>query len=304
MQHFIEQFVAFGLIAAFGYLLSKKKVLSKDTANQMSNILILYIIPLLIFQSFLRPYDAQEAVTIIVLLAFTAVVQGVFMLLARILFGPNHRMERYATIFNNKAFVGLPIAAAIFGPSSAFYVAPSIVMSNVLLVLYGMPLLSGKAHTGRLDLMAFLRKPVVLAFLLGIAVYLLQIPVPQVIMQPIQGITSINSPLAMILIGSFIAEKPLGDLLRDRRVWKVSFVRLIVFPLVAIGLLVLLPYGTSELKIVTAIAWSCPTAMNLALLASMFDLDTYYGSQIVVSTSIFCAFTIPMILIVAQFVFQ
>lgn len=302
MIAFFQQFLVFAFIAGFGYMLARRGVLSSSTTNEMSHILISYILPLLLFHSFLRPYDAREALWLAGIMLFTAIVQIIYIVLSRVIFGDDHPIDRFAVIFNNKAFVGIPIATSLFGPSCTFYIAPSVVMSTLLIILYGSPLLDKKAKLSLKSFQGIYRKPIFLAFFFGWLIYLCRLPIPDFLVRPLTSLVSINSTLAMILLGAFIAQKPLSGLFSNKRVWWVSFVRLVLFPLIPIILLTLFPFGSLELRMVTVVAWSCPTAINLALQAKMYDYDPYYASQIIIVTCIGCALTIPLMLSIAKLV--
>lgn len=300
MGAFFQQFLVFAFLAGFGFMLARRGALSEETTNEMSHILIRYILPLTLFQSFLRPFDAQEALWLAGIMLFTAVVQVIYIILSRVLFGKDHPIDRYAVIFNNKAFVGIPIATSLFGPSCTFYISPSVVMSTLLIILYGSPLLNKKEKLSLKAITTLYKQPIFLAFFFGWVVYLLQIPIPPFLTSPLSALAGINSTLAMIILGAFIAQKPLTGLFNTKRVWWVSFVRLVLFPLIPIVLLVLFPFGSVELRMVTIVAWSCPTAINLALQAKIYDYDPYYASQIIVVTCLGCALTIPVMLGIAQ----
>lgn len=300
MGAFFQQFLVFAFLAGFGFMLARRGALSSSTTNELSYILISYFIPLLLFHSFLRPFEANEALALAGIMLFTVVVQVSYIFLSRLIFGVDKPLDRFAVIFNNKAFVGVAIATAFFGPRSVFYIAPSAVVSNLFIILYGTRLLDKNIEPLRQAIKKIYKQPIFLSFFFGWMFYLLEIPLPEFILKPINALVSINSTLAMIVLGAFIAQKPLSGLLKNKRVWLVSSVRLLLFPLVPLFLFVLFPFGSWELRMVTILAWSCPSAINLALQAKLYGYDTYYASQIIVVTSIGCAFTIPLIMSVAQ----
>lgn len=300
MLAFFQQFAVFAFLAGFGFFLARKGKLSSTTTNEMSQILIAYFLPILLFHSFLRPFDPDEALSLAGIMLFTALVQFLYILLSRPIFGKEHPIDRFAVIFNNKAFVGIPIATAFFGPKCAFYIAPSVVMSNLLIILYGSRLLDPNASKSLPSVKSIVKQPIFLSFVGGWLFYLLQVPVPEIVLRPISALVAINSPLAMIILGAFIAAKPLSGLFKTKRVWFVAFIRLVVFPIVPLVLLILFPFGSVELRMVTVVAWSCPTANNLAMQTKIYHLDTYYASQIIVLTCLGCAVTIPFIMMLAR----
>lgn len=75
--------------------------------------------------------------------------------------------------------------------------------------------------------------PVLIAVVIGLVIYLCQIPVPEVIEQPLALIGNMNTPLSMIITGMMIAGSNLAQMLCDRRILSVVGIRMLLIPLCA-----------------------------------------------------------------------
>lgn len=288
---FFEQLSTFFILGVMGYLLRKFNILHKETSRDLSRFLVIVVLPILIVDSLLRPYDPQEAKEIAMICIFSLIIQLIFIAVAFLLFDADHAVERFAVSFGNKGFVGVPLVMAILGEKAVFYVAPAIMISNVIIRAYGDVIIGekGKKHS----LWDLFKNPATLGFFFGLFFYLLPIPIPSVLKKSVQSIVSFNSPLAMILLGTFVADAPLQNLFTDSMAWAASAIRLLLLPMIVIGALKLFPFGPRIFQLSMVIAWGCPAAVNTMLQASISDKNPYHASQVVVSSTLASVFTLP-----------
>lgn len=107
-----------------------------------------------------------------------------------------------------------------------------------------------------------------------------------------------NSPLAMIVFGTFFANSNLKNLFVKKEIYFVSFIRLIFIPLCMLGLFALCGVR-GNLLIAMTISSSAPTATNTAMYAAKYDNDTALGCEIAAQSSIFSIITMPVIVALA-----
>ena len=108
-----------------------------------------------------------------------------------------------------------------------------------------------------------------------------------------------NTPIAMLLLGTYLAKSKLVDIFKNKHVYTIAFLRLILIPMIVFGLLSLLPNLQAEIRLVILIATSAPTATTLAIFSQKYGDDYTYGAQIISFTNIMCLITIPIIITVA-----
>ena len=109
---------------------------------------------------------------------------------------------------------------------------------------------------------------------------------------------SINSPLAMIVFGTFLANANFKNMFVKKEIYFVSFLRLIFIPLCMMGLFRLCGV-TGDLLAAMTISSSAPTATNTAMYASKYDNDTALGSEIAAQSSVLSIITMPVIVALA-----
>ena len=297
MAILFQQLLAMALLAGLGYFLGKKDMLHEKTGQDLSNFLMKVVLPCAIFLSFDRDFSVSEAVELgeIFILNFLCMVLNIFV--TNLLFSERENIERYACVFNNKAFLGIPVVTALYGAEAIFYVAPSIVVNHLFIWTYGAAIL-GKDKQA-LTLRRCFWNPSTLSFLAGLVYYVLPFRLPEPVGNALYMLRSINTPLAMVLLGYFLSARPFASIFQSRKAWKVSAVRLLLLPFLTVLGLWLLP-GSSSFKYIMTIIWATPTAINLSMQAAIIGQDTVYAAQVTSLTTLLSLFTIPLMLQAAQ----
>ncbi len=299
MEIVASQMLSFMIVGAFGFYLGNKSFLDGVTATKLSRVLMTYVIPLTIIKSFVRPYDPQEALTLLMVFVIAGFLTLVYIVLSRLIFGKDNIIDRYAVIFSNKAFIGIPLISAVIGPEAIIYVTPGIIISNIFVWTFGARLMK---MTSSFSLRNLIMNPSSIGFIIGLIIYLLQIQIPAFLMSSVNLVTSLNTPIAMILLGVFLSAGKLLEIFTVPRAWFTSFVKLLLFPVLTIGILYFMP-GNSTFKIVTTVIFACPVAMNMSMQASIAGQDTKYASQITSLTSLLSVLSLPVVYQLATMVF-
>ena len=168
---------------------------------------------------------------------------------------------------------------------------------NALQWTYGQAKLSGDKKY--IQLGAVLKNPLVLSLLGGVMIYFCRIPVPQFLRTPMWAIAGMNAPLAMIVLGVYLARTDLKAIFTRHRLYALSAVRLVVIPLLTIACLMLLPAGWRQIGTVLIIVHAAPIGSNIAVYAQHLGLDSSYAVQMVCLSTLLSLITLPVMLSLA-----
>ena len=103
--------------------------------------------------------------------------------------------------------------------------------------------------------------------------------------------------MALITLGIQLAQ--IEFKFKLRLILTASAVRLLLAPVIGFGLVLLLGIeGVLAQALIVGIA--TPTAVNATLLADEFGNEREYTAHMVVATTIFCTFTLPLIIYFAK----
>lgn len=290
--------ILFILIAA-GFLCMRAGIFTRESIHGITSFVVNVTLPALILQSMQVPVTdamrSQLVPLLLVLVTFYAVSFAAAFLVPR-LSGTTSDLEtgviRFMMIFSNLGFMGFPVSAAVFGPESLFYVSIFNMTFSLLVFSVGVILL--RPDMGKyLDRKLFLN-PGILASGVGLGLFLTGARIPGPFADALDLLGSVTSPLAMIIVGAFLATLPAERLLTDRAVWTVASFRLLVIP---VGLyLILRLFITDPLILGVAVLLAAmPVAANTVMLAEEYHVDTGLASRGVFLTTVLCIFTIPLI---------
>ncbi len=302
-----NQVVVMFLLLATGIILYKIKMITEEGNRQLTNVVLYVVTPLLILNTYSMEYDA--AVTKNMLLGFllsgASIVFAILVSNILRIKGKKESLptERFTVIFTNCGFMGIPLAEAVFGSIGVVYCTTYLTMFNLFVWTYGLVLMRGKA-TGKQTLLARIKPfltPTMLCIVLGLFVYFLRIPLPGQLKSAVAYIASMNTPLAMIVSGVYIAKSDIFAALRHGRVYVVSAVKCILVPLVVVALLAPLPFD-EKLKTTVLILAACPSAANGMLFANRFGGDEKMASNVFTLTTLVSVVCIPLFVILSQWI--
>ena len=306
---FQQVFIMF-LLMLIGFVYAKATRMKKEECNRICNILLMIVTPCLLLSNLQRPFQQEILWQMLFSLALAAASSFIAIFAARFLFlprqkGENRRIERYGASFGNVGFIGIPLVTGIFGAEYAVYAVVFVVVFHVLSWTVGVGILKGSFK--EMSWKEALVNPGVLSCLVAVLLFVLNITLPSPIGPAVSYLSSLNTPLAMLVCGFFIAGvdwKRFGE----KGVLYTALIRLVLVPLLtlllywALGVHRWIAEG-SVLVLVNLIAGACPAAIATSMMAARYGLDGEYASAIVAVTTVGCLVTVPLIAMTGQLIF-
>ena len=290
------------MIAGVGFVADKTKIFRREDSKKVIDLLFNMVLPIAIIHTFMNMEYTQEHIRGLFIAFLCAAATHIFgIAVASIVFRKRYDemqrgIYRYGTVFSNAAFLALPLANSVIGSEGIFYCAVYVGMFNVIAFTYGIFEISG--HKAKINLKKLVLNPGSISVLIGIPLFLLQLDIPYFISYPMELVGSINSPLAMIVFGTFLANSDFKQIIIKKELYLVSFLRLILIPVCMLGIFRLC--GVSgDLLAAMIISSSAPTATNTAMYAAKYDNDSELGSAIAAQSSILSIITMPVIVALA-----
>ena len=153
-----------------------------------------------------------------------------------------------------------------------------------------------------LNIRKILCNPNVIAMIIGIALFALEIRLPTVVDSCVSGFGDMISPASMMVIGMVIGDVDLKWVFRQKRPYLICLLRLIVFPLIAVVAFAGLERSgihpdAEYILMIVLIATSAPAAAMITQLAQIYGKDSRYASVINVMSVIFCIITMPVMVL-------
>lgn len=296
----LNQIIKMFLLMSVGYYIYKKEWVSEDGTQQISNILLKVCTPALMITSFNILFSYETLIQIFVSFVLSSVSIIIGLIIARIIYKDKNRVGQFAIAFSNSGFIGIPLVQSLMGDKYIIYLSAFILAFNLFGWTIGVYLVSG-----RKDLITpklILKSPAVIGLGLGMLVFISPIKLPELLHSPIAMIGNLNTPLAMIVLGTYIAKNNISEVFKSIDAYKISFIRLIIVPIITALVLYFVPETFYDIKKVVLIATSAPVAVMVAMLSQQYGGDFEYGARIVSLSTILCLFTIPVVLLIGEFI--
>ena len=303
----LKNVIIFVLLAVPGYLLVRGKLLGPKESGTLSKLLTNVGMPFLILSSTLKLEFSGEFTKSIIVAGVTGAAFIVIMFLISAVLVPGESdtkrrgMVRFCMIFANNGFIGIPLARAVFGEASpvmAYLIIHNILM-NVLMFTLGVYLISGDKST--INVKKAVLNPVLISFIIGIILNLAGVSraVPEV-QTYATYFSNIVTPLSMVILGMKMAGVEMGRLFASGKMYYVSAMRLVVFPVLGVAAayaLSLIPglSLTGDSVIAFFVGFAMPTAGLASAFSDQYDGDTDNAVIFTLGTTLLSVVTIPVL---------
>ena len=302
----LRNVLIFVALAIPGFLLVKGKLLQPAQSGVLSKLLMYLGLPFMIFSGVVKnlTFDGSSLLMLAVVAVIgLAVVLGMFFVSTPLVKMEKNTktagMMRFCSVFANNGFLGIPLAVAVFGGDSPVFTVLIVlnIFNNVLMYTLGAYLTTGDKKNISFK-KAFIN-PVMIAFVLGCVCNLLgvvkYVPEVKTFSDHFSGIVT---PISMTVIGMKLGAISFKTLFSSQKLYYVSFVKLILFPVAvtaAIFALKLLPLSLDWTSIILGVfvAFSMPTAGLAATFADEFGGDTENAVIFTLGSTVLSVLTIP-----------
>lgn len=289
-----EMLVILFAIAA-GFAARKLGYLGGETDQKLSHLLLNITMPAMILASVLTGEALPEVGVILSVLEVAVVFYALSFAVALAVphFLPGTAAQkgvwRYALSFPNVGFIGYPVTVALFGQEALFYAVVLALPFNLLSFSLGPLMLAG---TGRFRWQQLL-SPCIVASMTALVIALARLRPPALVGEMLDFVGSITVPLSLLVVGSFLADIPAGQVFHSAKLWLLSALRLLALPVALWAILRVM--GTEELVLgIAVIQIAMPVAVNGTLLSMEYGGDTPCMAQITFLTTLASILTIPI----------
>ncbi len=297
-----EQVLILYVMILVGFLCCKAKIFTEKAAKLTTDLLFYIITVSVIIHSFLSMKLTEDTVIhfIISLLCNTATFVLPIILTIPIFKkdrDENNPIFRYACIYSNCGYMAIPLAQAILGDEGVFYCSTGMIAFNILVFTHGVKLMTKEKY--KFGVKKLILNPGMLGVLIGLPLFIAKVKLPEILAKPISDFAAMNTPMAMLMFGAYLANTDLKTMFSEKKVYPTAFIKLIAVPLVCVGIYRLCGV-TGTLLTACAITAASPSANNTIMFSAKYGRDTGVASKTVALVSFISIFTIPIMIALAQ----
>jgi predicted permease len=299
-----QQVAILYLIVAVGFIADRIGIFKQTTAKLSNDLLFYVITPVVIVQSFLNMEFNKETISLFLLAfvcMFTTLVVGIFIVIPFFRKDKeNSSIYKYAVSYGNMGYMALPLCQSLLGSEGVFYCSAGVVAFNILSFVHGIWLMKkGTENDEGFKIKTIILNPGVLSVAVGLPLFISGIELPEIINGAVTHIANLNTPLAMIFLGTYIANSDLKAMFKQKQNYLVALLKLLVLPVIMFAIFKLI--GLSG-TIITAcmISASVPSATNTVMFAAKYGKDTGVASTVVAFCSLLSVLTIPVMIALSR----
>ncbi len=298
-----EQLLKMFFIMLLAFICYKLKLFNQEGNRTVSDLLLLVVNPCVILTVYQTDYNPELVKGLLLAFAASFLSHVIAILLSNVLIRPSggfdYSIERYHAIYSNCGFIGIPLIGSVLGDSGVFFLTAYMVIFNLFSWTHGVVLMEKKSSFKSIK--EGLLSPIFISTVIAIILFFLQIRIPRVLLDPMDYLADMNTPLAMLVAGFSVAQADLGKMFRNIKLYYVSFIKLVLLPAAIILTLKLLalPVGVAHTVL---IATACPAATTGTMMAIRFRQNYTYASELFAFSTVLSVVTIPFIVLLGDLV--
>lgn len=299
----INQILVLFFIILIGYIARKKNLINEDINKGLSRIMVDITLPALIMYNIINVELNIKILNNLILLTIITFISYLFVLLLssiisnKITNDPNRQtIFKCLLVFANVGYMGLPVLNAIYPARGIFYGIINNIIFNIILWTYGVYIFIQQDNPSSkgIKLNKILSNGL-LAVILGFILLGLNINLGP-IKDALNSLGGMTFPLSMLIIGSSLTNVKLRTIIRDKHLYYLSLLKLIIIPI--IGLFILNLFNIPIIiRNISVILLAMPAGAIGVILAEQYNGDYKFASEGVFITTLCSIVTIPLIVL-------
>ncbi|MCM1217433.1 MAG: AEC family transporter [Lachnospiraceae bacterium] len=295
-----RQNVIMFLYLFIGYALYKKKIITVYGSGEIGKMLLYVIMPAAIIKSYTKEFSKEIFWGFLISFAAALGALLLSMLVSTIVFRRKSSIRQFGAAFSNAGFIGIPLVQMTLGEEAVFYVASFVAILNILQWTFGVFIIT--KDRSQISLKKIATNPIAISLLIGLALFFLPIKLPEIMTGVIGTLASMNGPLAMTVLGAYLAQVSLKELFTDKLTYLCVSVRLLLIPVLTMGCLSLIPDGYGTVRLAVLLAAAAPVGSNVAIFAQLFHKEYTDAVKDVCLSTVFSILTMPFVIGVANYI--
>ena len=302
----MEQIIQLFLMIFMGFLIVKAKLLNSEDSKVLSIIVLYLIIPCVIINAFQVDYTSQTVKGLLIALAGSVMTQVILLIVVSILGKVLHlnEVEVASIYYSNSGNLIVPIVTFILGKEWVLY---GCVFMSVQLVFIWTHCKKIISRESSYDWRKIILNINMISIAIGIVLFLTRIHLPEDINSTLSAVGSMIGPASMIVTGMLFAGMNFKQIFASKRVYFVTFLRLIIVPTIALVLikfshLASLSSNGPKIMLIVFLAIITPSASTVTQMCQVYGNDSQYASAINVVTTLLAIITMPLMVMLFQIV--
>lgn len=296
-----KQLIIMFAMLALGAWMKRSKMMSETTFKELGVFLLYVISPIVVFHGYLVAPTQVNTMRLLVSFGASFILLLMIIGIATLIYHKDG-LSIFASIFTNSGFMGIPLVVALFSQEAVFVLSP--LLSWLFVIQWTLGIVVVTKDPRSMSFKKVMLNPVIIATIVGVIVYFLHIPIPEVLDEFLGRIGAMLMPIAMIVLGSSFAHLSFKNVFLDARVWLMVLVRLFVLPLFVVVALSVIAKDFELVAYTLLVAMSAPIGANVAILAQQYNKDITLAASQIMLTTLFSIISMPLMVFIANMLWR
>lgn len=302
----MEQITELFLMIFMGFLIVKTGLLKDDDSKVLSKIVLYLIIPCVIINAFQVDYTMDTVKGLLIALAASVMLQIILLIIISAFGKLLHlnEVEIASVYYSNSGNLIVPIVTFILGQEWVLYGCVFMSVQLVFLWTHCKKILSREPSY---DWKKIILNINMISIFIGVILFFTRIHLPEIIGNTLSAVGSMIGPASIFVTGMLFAGMNLKQIFANKRVYFISFLRLIAVPLFSLILLKIshlasLSADGNQIMLIVFLAVITPSASTVTQMCQVYGNDSRYASAINVVTTLFSIITMPLMVMLFQMI--
>lgn len=283
-----------------GIIFRKKELIDTNQSKGISTVVVNLTWPCLVIDAMQVKFSQEifkrsQYIFVVVLLVF-AIAFIVGFLLVKMLKIKREQGGIFAfmLVFANTGFMGIPVINALYGKEAVFYASIIEMVNDIMLFTVGIMLIQLSAGIKtKISFKEFLT-PGIIGVIIGYVMFLCNFQLPGFLGHSVNIIGAATTPLTMFVIGVQVGELRFKELLGNGAIYVMSFVKLLIIPIIALLIMRFIFNDSSLLAKVLIISFAMPVAACTTIFSQQYNADVGFATKGVLLSTVVSVATIPI----------
>lgn len=302
----MQQIVQLFLMIFMGYLIVKTGLVRDDDSKVLSKIILYLIVPCVIINAFQVDYTTDTVKGLLIAFAASVMTQVILLVVISVAGRLLHlnEVEVASVYYSNSGNLIVPIVTFILGQEWVLYGCVFMSVQLVFLWTHCKKIISREASY---DWKKIILNINMISIFIGVILFFTKIRLPEIIGNTLASVGTMIGPASMIVTGMLFAGMNLKQIFANKRVYFITFLRLIAVPLIALVLIKLsnLAFFSADgnkIMLIVFLAIITPSASTVTQMCQVYGNDSRYASAINVMTTLLSIITMPVMVMLFQMI--
>lgn len=299
-----KQIAQLFLMIFMGYLIVKLGLIKDSDSKVLSKIILYLVIPCVIINAFQVDYTPDTVKGLQLAFVASILIQIILLIVVSVIGKIIHldEVELTSVYYSNTGNLIVPIVTYILGNEWVLYGCVYMSVQLLFIWTHCKKMISREASY---DWKKILLNINMISVFIGILLFFTKIRLPEIINNTCSSIGSMIGPASMLVTGMIFAGMDFKEIFANKRVYFITFLRLIAIPLFTLALIKLSHFSTfttsgDKIMLIVFLAVITPSASTVTQMCQVYENDSQYASAINVVTTLCSIVTMPVMVMLLQ----